>query len=63
MLILGDICKDCTCQPPFPPGCDCDPAADDPNASCSAGNECVQCKCLPLGKSYTAIFNIKFFVR
>jgi hypothetical protein len=37
------------CAPQFPPGCDCDPAADDPNASCSANSECVQCKCLPLG--------------
>merc|ERR1719471_1244944 len=37
------------CAPKFPPGCDCDPAADDPNSSCSAGTECVQCRCLPLG--------------
>ena len=43
------MCKDCTCQPPFPPGCDCDPAADSPSASCSAGTECVQCRCLPQG--------------
>ena len=48
--IISDICcQDCTCQPPFPPGCDCDPLADDPNASCSADSECVQCKCLPKG--------------
>jgi len=41
--------SDCTCQPPFPPGCDCDPDAADPDSSCSAGNQCVQCRCLPLG--------------
>jgi len=37
------------CAPAFPPGCDCDPLADDPDASCSANTQCVQCKCLPLG--------------
>ena len=37
------------CAPQFPPGCDCDPAADDPNSSCPANSQCVQCKCLPKG--------------
>jgi len=37
------------CAPQFPPGCDCDPAADDPNSSCPANSQCVQCKCLPQG--------------
>ena len=43
------LSQDCQCQPPFPPGCDCDPGADDPSESCSAGTECVQCVCLPRG--------------
>ena len=46
---VGMILQDCTCQPPFPPGCDCDPGADEPDSSCSAGTECVQCRCLPRG--------------
>ena len=25
------------CAPEFPPGCDCDPAADNPDSSCAAG--------------------------
>jgi len=37
------------CAPSFPPGCDCDPEADNPNESCPVETECVQCKCLPLG--------------
>lgn len=37
------------CAPEFPPGCDCDPEADPEDSTCSAGTECVQCRCLPLG--------------
>jgi len=37
------------CAPKFPPGCDCDPEADEADSTCSAGTSCVQCKCLPLG--------------
>jgi len=37
------------CAAAFPPGCDCDPEADDPNESCPVNTQCVQCKCLPLG--------------
>ena len=49
LLKSNTLSQDCTCQPPFPPGCDCDPLADDPDSSCSANTQCVQCKCLPLG--------------
>jgi len=37
------------CAPQFPPGCDCDPFADDADSVCSRGYKCVQCKCLPPG--------------
>ena len=42
-------CQDCTCQPPFPPGCDCDPAAAEADSTCAADATCVQCVCLPRG--------------
>ena len=47
----GDnVCKDCVCQPQFPPGCDCDPFSADPSSVCPAGTECNdQCRCLPPG--------------
>ena len=37
------------CAAQFPPGCDCDPEADNPDESCPVDTQCVQCKCLPLG--------------
>merc|ERR1712106_12792 len=47
----GDVCKDCKCEAPLPPGCDCDPTGG-PGASDSCPvdkPQCVQCSCLPLG--------------
>merc|ERR1740128_1378773 len=37
------------CAPQFPPGCDCDSEATDPDSTCSNNFMCVQCKCLPPG--------------
>jgi len=37
------------CAPQFPPGCDCDSEAADPDSTCSNNFMCVQCKCLPPG--------------
>merc|ERR1719195_1231656 len=35
------------CAPVLPPGCDCDPEAEDPNSFCASGDVCKDCTCQP----------------
>ena len=37
--------QDCLCQPPFPPGCDCDPDIPNADAFCPGDLRCVGCNC------------------
>merc|ERR1711936_1158059 len=46
---IGDMCVDCQCKTPLPPGCNCDPEASPEDSTCSASETCVQCRCLQQG--------------
>ena len=37
--------QDCQCRSPLPPGCECDPEAEDPDYLCPADLRCVGCLC------------------
>merc|ERR1711936_553276 len=46
---IGDMCVDCQCKTPLPPGCNCNPEASPEDSTCSASETCVGCRCLQQG--------------